>query len=141
MSATGRKKKTTETGDEFYPTPRKVIGALLESSAGEGLPGGTWIEPCALTFEFVKAAGRRAIWVVCLQRQGWFGTKGRSPWLAEHIPDIRQLPERPSFRPDGSTDNCEYCWFIWPPGAIEEPRYEGDVSMLRMPDGGQQSLF
>ena len=208
MSATGRKKKTTETGDEFYPTPRGVIGALLESAAGETLPGGTWIEPCAgtgriistvnsyrddvnwivcelhdqfdeflrpmvrpgrdkltkygdfvhrpwmhgrcdvlimnppfsLTMDFVKAAMRRARWVACLQRQGWFGTKSRSPWLAEHCPDIRQLPERPSFRPDGSTDNCEYCWYIWPPGSSEH-RHEGVVSMLRMPDGGQQKLF
>jgi len=209
MSATNRKTKTTDTGDEFYPTPRPVIGALLESPAGTILPGGTWIEPCAgtgriiatvnsyrddvdwvvcelhdqfepflrpliregrdkltkfgdfvhrpwqhgladvlimnppfsLTMDFVLAAMRRARWVVCLQRQGWFGTKGRSPWLAEHCPDIRQLPERPSFRPDGSTDNCEYCWFIWPPGTMQHKRLEGVVSMLVMPDGGQQSLF
>jgi len=208
MSSTGRKPKTTDTGDEFYPTPRWTIQALMESPAGRELPGGLWIEPCAgtgrivdtingcrkdvswliselhdqfdsflkplarpgrdflnpygdfvhgpwphgfaevlimnppfsLTMDFVLEAMKRAMWVVCLQRQGWFGTKGRSPWLINHCPDIRQLPERPSFRPDGSTDSCEYCWFIWPPNSAAH-RSEGTVSMLPMPDGGQQMLF
>lgn len=208
MSATGRKQKTTETGDEFYPTPRKAIRSLIQSPAGRDLPGGTWIDPCAgtgrivsevnllrddiswimcelnntfdsylqpllrpedillpygdfvhrewerpvvpvlimnppfsLTMDFVVAAQARANWVCCLQRQGWFGTKSRSPWLAENCPDIRQLPERPSFRPDGSTDSCEYCWFIWPPYSGYDERREGYVSMLPPADYGQQELF
>jgi hypothetical protein len=97
--------------------------------------------PFSLTFQFVKAAGDRADWVVCLQRQGWFGTKDRSPWLRNHCPDSFQLPWRPSFRPDGGTDSCEYCWFVWPPGAITEGRREGRIAMLDMPETGQQQLF
>lgn len=205
MSAKGRQGKEVEEG-EFYPTDRKVVLALLESSLVK-LPGGTWIEPCAgtgrivsavnefrgdvdwilceisdrfsqfldplvgendilvpygdfvyrkwpypkadvlimnppfsLTFQFVKAALERAHWVVCLQRQGWFGTTGRSPWLRRHCPDDFQLPWRPSFRPDKNTDNCEYCWFVWPPGS-DKGRREGRIAMLDMPSSGQQSLF
>lgn len=96
--------------------------------------------PFSLTFQFVKAALERANWVVCLQRQGWFGTKDRSPWLRDHCPDSLQLPWRPSFRPDGSTDSCEYCWFIWPPGS-SEGRRSGMLAMLDKPNTGQQSLF
>jgi hypothetical protein len=96
--------------------------------------------PFSLTFDFVRAGLQRADYVVCLQRQGWFGTKERSPWLREHCPDSFQLPWRPSFRPDGSTDSCEYCWFIWPPGS-DEGRREGRIAMLDKPAGGQQELF
>lgn len=206
MSAKGRKGKLVEEA-EFYPTPRQVILALLESELVQ-LPGGIWIEPCAgtgriiktvndfrgdvhwrmvelqegfdpylqplvrpgrdgilpygdfvhrewgepradvlimnppfsLTFQFVKAGLERARWVVCLQRQGWFGTSGRSPWLAQFCPDIFQLPWRPSFRPDGAVDSCEYCWFIWPPGS-SDGRREGRLAMLEKPRGGQQALF
>lgn len=204
MSAKGRGKEVEE--GEFYPTPRDVVLALLETDLVT-LPGGIWIEPCAgtgriistvnefredvdwrmceinetfaqylnplrrkndvilpygdfvhrkwpyhkadvlimnppfsLTFQFIKAALERAHWVVCLQRQGWFGTTGRSPWLRDHCPDDFQLPWRPSFRPDGSTDNCEYCWFIWPPGSVDGRR-EGRIAMLDRPKGGQRSLF
>lgn len=205
MSAKGRGHQTE--AEEFYPTPREVILALLESDLVK-LPGGIWIEPCAgtgriistvnahrgdvdwiicelqeefdqylrplarprsdviapygdfvhrrwdyaradvlimnppfsLTFDFVKAGLERAAWVVCLQRQGWFGTKQRSPWLAEHCPDSFQLPWRPSFRPDGSTDSCEYCWFVWPPGS-DKGRREGRLAMLDRPAGGQLGLF
>lgn len=205
MSAKNRGRETEE--GEFYPTPRKVILALLESSLIE-LPGGVWLEPCAgtgriisavndfrpdvrwlicelnenfrpqleevrrsrtrdllatfgdfvhrewpypmadvlimnppfsLTMQFVQCAMQRARWVVCLQRQGWFGTVGRVPWLTKHCPDIFQLPHRPSFRPDNKTDNCEYSWFIWPPGS-REGRREGRIAMLDPPVGGQQQL-
>ena len=206
MSAKNRG-KTTEDG-EFYPTPRDVILALLESDLVH-LPGGRWIEPCAgtgriistvndyrndvdwwmcelqpsfapylgalcrdrrdlvinpygdfvhrtwgyprakvlimnppfsLAMQFVQEGLKRADWVVCLQRQGWFGTTGRSAWLAKHCPDILQLPWRPSFRPDGHRDNCEYCWFIWPPGSVSARR-SGTVAMLDRPIGGQRAMF
>lgn len=205
MSAKGRGHQTE--AEEFYPTPRDVILALLESNLVK-LPGGLWLEPCAgtgrivstvngyrgdvdwticelqeqfdeflqplcrpgldtivpygdfvhrdwhwlrarvlvmnppfsLTHDFVKTGMERADWVVCLQRQGWFGTKQRSPWLAKHCPDIFQLPWRPSFRPDGSTDSCEYCWFVWPPGS-DQGRREGRIAMLDRPEGGQLGLF
>jgi hypothetical protein len=96
--------------------------------------------PFSLTFQFVKAALERARIVLCVQRQGWFGTKGRSPWLRVHCPDTFQLPWRPSFRPDNKTDNCEYCWFHWPEGS-KEGRREGRIAMLDFPRSGQRSLF
>ena len=204
MSAKGRKGTAVEE-NEFYPTPREVILALLEQVP---LPEGRWIEPCAgtgrivstvndfrsdvdwimceinsnfephlsrltrgekdiiapfgdfvhrkwpypmaevlimnppfsLTFQFVKAGLERARNVVCLQRQGWFGTSGRAPWLAQHCPDVFQLPWRPSFRPDGSTDSCEYCWFVWPSETLDGRR-SGRIMMLDKPRSGQQSLF
>jgi len=96
--------------------------------------------PFSLTFQFVKAAMERARIVVCLQRQGWFGSVERSPWLAEHCPDSFQLPWRPSFRPDGGKDNCEYTWYHWPEGSTVGRR-EGRIAMLRKPVGGQCDLF
>lgn len=96
--------------------------------------------PFSLTKQFVICGMQRARWVVCLQRQGWFGTKDRSSWLANYCPDFFQLPWRPSFRPDGNTDSCEYCWFIWPPGS-EVGRREGRIAMLDMPSNGQLMLI
>jgi len=96
--------------------------------------------PFSLTFQFVLAALERARIVLCVQRQGWFGTKERSPWLQRHCPDSFQLPWRPSFRPDGKTDSCEYCWFHWPEGSAQGRR-EGRIAMLDFPRMGQQSLF
>jgi hypothetical protein len=96
--------------------------------------------PFSLTFQFVMAALERARIVLCVQRQGWFGTQERSPWLTRHCPDSFQLPWRPSFRPDGKTDSCEYCWFHWPEGSVRGRR-QGRLAMLDFPRKGQQSLF
>jgi hypothetical protein len=199
------KKDAVEEG-EFFPTPREVVYALLESPLVE-LPGGQWIEPCAgtgriisaindirtdiqwnvcelnlvfkrhlegimgsmdnllpfgdfvhrtwdypkakvlimnppfsLTMQFVQAAMERAEWVVCLQRQAWFGSQGRSDWLMKHCPDSHQLSWRPSFRPDGKVDNCDYTWYVWPPGS-DAGRPQGVLSMLKRPNGGQLNLL
>lgn len=96
--------------------------------------------PFSLTMQFVIAALKRANYVVCLQRKNWFGSQMRSSWLQEHCPDDYTLPWRPSFRPDGSTDNCEYSWFVWPPGS-NKGRRAGKVAMLKGPRGGQLSMF
>lgn len=205
MSATGRGRDVEE--NEFYPTPRECIYALL-SSPDVDLPGGRWIEPCAgtgriisavnekrkdiswniceinenfehqlcsimgphdyllpfgdfvhrewrfkdkaevlimnppfsLTMQFVQAGLERAHYVVCLQRQAWFGSVGRSPWLSQHCPDSHQLSWRPSFRPDGKVDNCDYTWYVWPPGS-DVKRRTGVLSMLKRPVGGQLELL
>ena len=205
MSAKGRQGKQVEE-NEFYPTPRNAILALLESDLVE-LPGGVWIEPCAgsgrivstvndfrddvswimceldtrfapclaqlkrehdviapfgdfvhrewplpkasvlimnppfsMTMQFVQCGLTRADWVVSLQRQGWFGTRDRAPWLRDHCPDSFQIPRRLSFRPDGRVDNCEYSWFVWPPGSLSGRR-TGCLGMLGDPQGGQQLLL
>ena len=95
--------------------------------------------PFSLTMQFIAAAMTRAHWVVCLQRANWFGSQARAPWLIRHCPDAYTLPERSSFRPDGQTDNCEYTWFVWPPG--DRRRREGRYAMLTPTNGGQGSLF
>lgn len=204
MSAKGRGRDVEE--NEFYPTSKKCIYALLQSPL-VNLPGGTWIEPCAgtgniisavndmrndiswiacelnktfkpylkkvltsqdtllrfgdfvyrkwnkpkadvlimnppftLTMQFVQAAMERARYVVCLQRQAWFGSVGRSDWLSNHCPDSHQLPFRPSFRPDGKTDNCDYTWYVWPDGSLSG-RKCGVLSMLKRPTSAQVELF
>ena len=96
--------------------------------------------PFSLTMQFVRAARLRARIVVCLQRQALFSSADRSPWLSKYCPDIRQLPWRPSFRPDGKVDNCDYSWFIWTDEGLE-PRREGRVSMLPFPRSKQQAMF
>ena len=96
--------------------------------------------PFSLTMQFVIAAMQRAQHVICLQRQGWFGTKDRSPWLRKHCPNVYQLPWRPSFTPDNKTDGAEYCWFHWPPGSIDG-RAEGRILMLDKPNQNQLELL
>ena len=192
---------------EYFPTPREVVYALLESPLVK-LPGGVWIEPCvgtgrlmaavndkrgdidqwllceinkdfktqinramrpqdkflgfadfvhrqwnkpkadvlimnppfSLTMQFVQAGLKRARNVVCLQRQAWFGSNLRSPWLYKHSPDRHQLGWRPSFRPDGRVDNCDYNWYVWPEGS-DLGRPWGISSMLPRPTGGQLQLI
>jgi hypothetical protein len=94
--------------------------------------------PFEHTSAFVAAAFERAHWVVMLQRVGWFGTQERAPWLRRFCPDQYTLPKRPSFRPDGQTDSCEYAWYVWPPGDRE--RRSGVLAMLDEPNNGQQML-
>ena len=44
------------------------------------------------------------------------------------MPDVYQLPKRPSFTGDGSPDAAEYSWFVWPDG--QHDRRVGRVAML-----------
>jgi len=46
-------KEEIEEG-EFFPTPREVVYALLDSPLVD-LPGGRWIEPCAGTGRIISA--------------------------------------------------------------------------------------
>lgn len=95
--------------------------------------------PFTLTLPFLLAAMARGQWVVMLQRSNWFGSQGRAPWLREFCPDQLALPFRPSFKVVGrDTDNCEYSWFIWPPG--DRRRREGRLAMLETPTQGQLQI-
>lgn len=94
--------------------------------------------PFSLALDFVKAAMARARNVVMLQRSNWFGTQKRAAWLRAHAPDQYTIAERPSFRPDGGTDSCEYSWFVWPEGEFN--RRAGRLVMLEDPNRGQQAL-
>lgn len=83
--------------------------------------------PFSHALAFVEAAMKRARTVAMLQRTNWIGPS-RSEWLRRHMPDVYQLPKRPSFTGDGSTDAAEYSWFVWPDG--EHDRRFGKVAML-----------
>ena len=83
--------------------------------------------PFSHALPFVEACMARARTVVMLQRTNWIGPS-RSAWLRCHMPDVYQLPKRPSFTGDGSTDAAEYSWFVWPEG--EHDRRFGRVAML-----------
>ena len=96
--------------------------------------------PFSLTMQFVQAAMKRARIVVLFQRQAWFGSNGRAPWLYKHSPDRHQLSWRPSFRPDGKVDNCDYNWYVWPEGS-DAGRPWGKSSMLKRPSANQIELF
>ncbi len=94
--------------------------------------------PFSHALAFVEAAMTRARTVAMLQRTNWIGPS-RADWLRRHMPDVYQLPKRPSFTGDGSTDAAEYSWFVWPEG--EHDRRWGRVAMLDAPNGGQVDLF
>lgn len=94
--------------------------------------------PFSLASQFLAAAFERAAWVLMLQRTNWFGSQSRAPWLRSFCPDQYALPDRPSFRPDGKTDSCEYSWFVWPPG--DRRRRSGRLAMLDSPETGQAEL-
>lgn len=94
--------------------------------------------PFGHTTAFARAALERARVVVMLQRNSWFGTQERAPWLRRHCPDQLTLPARPSFRPDGKTDSTEYSWFHWPAG--DRRRRRGMLAMLDSPRSGQAAL-
>lgn len=83
--------------------------------------------PFSHALAFVEAAMVRARTVAMLQRTNWIGPS-RAEWLRLHMPDVYQLPKRPSFTGDGSTDAAEYSWFVWPEG--QHDRRVGRVAML-----------
>jgi len=95
--------------------------------------------PFTLTMEFAILAMKRARTVVTLQRQAWFGSLERVPWFRDHCPDTYDLPWRPSFRPDGKKDNCEYSWYVWHEG--QHDRRSGLRAMLDSPASRQLKLF
>jgi hypothetical protein len=82
--------------------------------------------PFALAEEFLTRALAAATHVAFLLRLDFLGSERRSTFLRRTAPDVRVLPNRPSFV-RGKTDNCEYAWFLW---QRERDRQEGRVSVL-----------
>ena len=60
-----------------------------------------------------------------LLRLNYVGSEDRAEFMRRFPPDIRTLPNRPSFVPSaklgtlGKTDSIEYCWMGWLPGQRE----------------------
>jgi hypothetical protein len=132
----GHLRPLLRAGDDLLP-----FGDFI--SAAPSLPRadvGIFNPPFKHSMAFVEAMLACCGWVAMLNRAGWFGSEGRAPWLRAHTPKYRlTLPKRPSFRPDGGTDSCEYEWFVWPPG--DRNRSDGVFAMLDMPRGGQLDLI
>lgn len=83
--------------------------------------------PFSLAREFIhqaRAEAPRAM-LVFLLRLNFLGSADRHGWLSRDMPDIYQLPNRPSFV-NGKTDSVEYGWFVWGP----EPKVEGRIRLL-----------
>jgi hypothetical protein len=80
--------------------------------------------------QFVQACRPIAKIVVMLLRLNVLGGDKRQPWLAQDMPDVYVLPNRPSFRAGGplKTDATEYAWFVWEPAR----RTHGRVQVLEL---------
>lgn len=68
--------------------------------------------PFSLANEFALKMRRDAASSLLLVRLSFLGSQKRA-WLADDMPDVYVLPNRPSFV-NGRTDNSEYCWLHWP---------------------------
>ncbi len=73
--------------------------------------------PFSHAMEFIRQAQRVAPKAVLafLLRVNFLGSAERYKWLSKNMPDVYQLPNRPSFV-KGKTDATEYGWFVWKPG-------------------------
>ena len=54
--------------------------------------------------------------IMLLLRLNYVGSEDRAEFMRRCPPDLRTLPNRPSFTASGKTDSIEYAWFGWPPG-------------------------
>lgn len=54
--------------------------------------------------------------VAMLLRVSFLGSQSRAKWLRTDLPSLYVTPRRPCFV-RGSSDNCEYAWFLWGPGS------------------------
>jgi len=86
--------------------------------------------PYIIAEAVIRHARKMADFTVMLLRTNFLGSAGRADWLRQDMPDVYQLPHRPSFRADGATDSIEYAWMIWPP----EVRSQGQVTILPLVD-------
>lgn len=106
-----------------YETRALHIGDFLALSKGGH--GALWPQfdvaitnpPYYFARQFVQACRPIAKIVVMLLRINILGGEKRQPWLAQDMPDVYVLPNRPSFKPKGAldTDATEYAWMVWEP--------------------------
>lgn len=69
--------------------------------------------PFRLAREFIESSMKIADTVIMLLRLNYLSTSKRASFMRMFAPDVCILPDRPSFRGDGSTDSIEYAWMIW----------------------------
>jgi hypothetical protein len=92
--------------------------------------------PFSLAMEFILQARKIAprATLAFLLRVNFLGSAERYPWLSVNMPDVYQLPNRPSFV-RGKTDSTEYGWFVWHGTPPVSPRRIGALRLL-----GQTSI-
>lgn len=61
--------------------------------------------------------------IAFLLRLNFVGSEERASFMRQFPPDIKTLPNRPSFTLR-LTDSIEYAWFIWPPYARSQGTFE-----------------
>jgi hypothetical protein len=76
--------------------------------------------PYRLALEFVERALQIGNIVAMLLRLNFCGTEERHSFFKKFCPDIFVLPNRPSFRGEGS-DSIEYAWYVWRSGSRVRP--------------------
>ena len=71
--------------------------------------------PFSIACEFASACiGTGCPYIALLLRLNVLGSNPWAKFWIENSPTaIRTLRKRPSFSGDGSTDACNYAWFIW----------------------------
>jgi len=78
--------------------------------------------PFSLAMEFIRRSlESKTRFVVMLQRMNYIGSERRHPFMSTCPPDLYVLPNRPSFKADGSTDSIEYAWFVWDKMTLGSP--------------------
>lgn len=82
--------------------------------------------PYKLAREFIEKGLTLAHEVVFLLRLNFLESEDRHDLFRKHPCDVRVLPNRPSFRADGSTDATAYAWFEFGEG------HGGHMSVLAL---------
>ncbi len=74
--------------------------------------------PFSLASEFVAKAltDGCGVTVAAFLRLAFMESQGRADFHRKHPSDVYVLSQRPSFTPDGKTDQWAYGWFVWGPG-------------------------
>lgn len=83
--------------------------------------------PFSLALNFIIRALMCAPFVAMLLRTNFLESETRAGFFRREMPDIYQLPNRPSFSLDGATDSQAYAWFVWGP---ERGRTHGRIEVL-----------
>lgn len=77
--------------------------------------------PFKLALEFLDKSLQEAKVVIYLLRLNFLGSGGRFDFFTKYPPNHAVvLSDRPSFTPDGKTDNCDYAWLIYDEAGVLE---------------------
>jgi hypothetical protein len=92
--------------------------------------------PYAMAEQVIRKSVELAPIVAMLLRINFLASIERRDWLAEFMPDVFVLPNRPSFT-GGPTDATEYAWMLWERDA---KRARGLVTILGLTSKEEKKL-